>query len=127
VGPARRRRRLGRARALGFRGGGAGAGWAARGSGPGGGWEEGGRKAAAGPRQGGPRAKRGGLAGPRALLGHKERGWMALFLFSSFYSLLLFLFRFVHKKSYKLNGYIPRQYLKPKIHAFSMMQQPLVP
>jgi hypothetical protein len=30
VGPARRRRQLGRARALGFRGGGAGAGWAAR-------------------------------------------------------------------------------------------------
>ena len=80
-----------------------------------------GRKVTAGPHQ------RGGLAGTRALLGHKERGGMALFLFSSFYSLLLFLFRFVHKKSYKLNGYIPRQYIKPKIHAFSMMQQPLVP
>jgi uncharacterized membrane protein len=52
---------------------------------------------------------------------------MALFLFSSFYSLLLFLFIFVHKKSYKFNGYIPRQYIKPKICAFSMMQQPLFP
>jgi hypothetical protein len=52
---------------------------------------------------------------------------MALFLFSSFYSLLLFLFRFVHQKSYKLNGYIRGQYIKPQIHAFSMMQQPLFP
>jgi hypothetical protein len=52
---------------------------------------------------------------------------MALFLFSSFYSLLLFLFRFVHKKSYKSNGYMLRQYIKPKIHAFNMMQQPLFP
>jgi hypothetical protein len=74
----------------------------------------------AGPRQGGPHAKGGFWLG-HALLGHKERGGMAIFLFSSFYSLLLFLFRFVHKKSYKLNGYIPRQYIKPKLHAFSMM------
>jgi hypothetical protein len=50
VRPARRRRRLGRARALGFRGGGADAGWAAlgraaaRGSEPGGGWVEGGER-----------------------------------------------------------------------------------
>jgi hypothetical protein len=51
----------------------------------------------------------------------RRGGGMALFLFSSFYSLLLFLFRFVPKKSYKLNGYIPRQYIKPKIHAFNMM------
>jgi hypothetical protein len=57
----------------------------------------------------------------------RRGGGMALFLFSSFYSLLLFLFIFVHKKSYKFNGYIPRQYIKPKICAFSMMQQPLFP
>jgi hypothetical protein len=61
-----------------------------------------------------------------AKVGWQGKGWLFSY-FSSFYSLLLFLFRFVHKKSYKLNGYIPIQYIKPKIHAFSMMQQPLFP
>jgi hypothetical protein len=55
--------------------------------------------------------------GRRALLGHKERGRDGSF--PVFF--LLFHFRFVPKKSYKLNGYIPRQYIKPKIHAFNMM------
>jgi hypothetical protein len=54
---------------------------------------------------------KGGEAG--AEVGWQGKGWL-FSCFSSFYSLLLFLFRFVHKKSYKLNGYVPRQYIKPK-------------
>jgi hypothetical protein len=44
------------------------------------------------------------------------------FLFSPFIPIHIYT-----QKSYRLNGYIPRQYTKPKIHAFSMMQQPLFP
>jgi hypothetical protein len=59
------------------------------------------------------------------MLGHKERGRDGSFpifflLFSPFIP-----FQICTQESYKLNGYIPRQYIKPKIHAFSMMQQPL--
>jgi hypothetical protein len=142
VGPANRRRRLGRALALGFGEGAPALGgphWAAQAR----------RRRGRGLRREVGRGEEG-----RVALGHtiarpaqdegggveREGAWvivpcwalrrgggMALFLFSSFYSLLLFLFRFVHKKSYKFNGYIPRQYIKPKIRASSMMQQPLFP
>jgi hypothetical protein len=47
--------------------------------------------------------------------------------FSYFYSLLLFLFRFIHKKEVQIKWIHIRQYIKLKIHAFNMMQQPLFP
>jgi hypothetical protein len=68
--------------------------------------------------------------GPRGALGERPRqlagwagqmGWrgdrggeLGFFYFIYF---LLFLFIFIHKKSHKLNGYSPRQYVKHKIKA----------
>jgi hypothetical protein len=50
--------------------------------------------------------------------GKKGGGWAFLFIyFFSFSLFLLFLFYliiFIHRKNYKLNEYIPRQYAKQK-------------
>jgi hypothetical protein len=90
----------------------------------------------------------GKACGPHARgEGGRENGWAAgreagpaqkigeakpFFYFLPFYSFLLFLFIFIHKKELqKINGYTPRQYVKQKANALhkqnnicsDMMQQ----
>jgi hypothetical protein len=93
-------------------------------------------------------ARVGKACGPRVRgEGGRENGWAAgreagpaqkigeakpFFYFLPFYSFLLFLFIFIHKKELqKINGYTPRQYVKQKANALhkqnnicsDMMQQ----
>jgi hypothetical protein len=139
MGPARRRRRLGRAHAQGLGEGAPALGgprWATLPragvglgvAGPGGG-EKGkrgeGRLRLGYARVGHAPTRGGGLAGPCALMGHKERGGMALFLFSSFF--LYYTHPIYIKKNHITNGYTPKQNIRPKQTYSNSMHHSLFP